>query len=239
MTFTSSHWRSAINSSVLMLIWAPRALKAVICIKKMKSLWSSHYWISYCRHTVCVNWHRPFCLTSLWTRLSGFWHSLNLERKKVCQHASREPEHARVSETFNCNDICLVCDISAQIPHNWCWWADWIWQKCSGSSGKQRLLNDNELVWGRSCLDAIISISVVLRWLNSNCSISGLAQQFPFSFKTINHPYWCLYSSQTGVRRRLLLSFTHWKTQHKWILFLNVIFFTSIQASFSSFSHWF
>lgn len=64
-------------------------------------------------------------------------------------------------------------------------------------------------VWGwlSSAIVINICISIVLAWLNTNSSISGLAQQFPLCFKTNTHTYWCFSSSETGFRHRLLLSF--------------------------------
>lgn len=61
--------------------------------------------------------------------------------------------------------------------------------------------------WLSSATVINICISIVLAWLNTNSSISGLAGQFPFCFKTNIHTYWCLSSSESGLKHCLWLSF--------------------------------
>lgn len=61
--------------------------------------------------------------------------------------------------------------------------------------------------WLSSAAIINICISIVLTWLNTNSSISGLAGAISFFFKTNIHTYWYFYSSDSRLRHSLLPSF--------------------------------
>lgn len=86
------------------------------------------------------------------------------------------------------------------------------WDAVSARAGLFSLICEPNLLrlfvsvweWLSSATVINICISIVLAWLNTNSSISGLAEQFPFCFKTNIHTYWCFSSSETRLERCLL-----------------------------------